>query len=63
MEENKLWYAFMLDNEDTDHGCGTFDYDKAIKLLKKYRELGYSESYIAVIDPKDDYCIEEIRDF
>ena len=60
--ENK-WYALMLDNEDTDHGVGTFDYDNAINWLKGLRAEGYRESYIAVVDPKDDYCIEEIRDF
>lgn len=63
MEGKKLWFAAMLDNEDTDHGCGTFDYDKAINWLKKTRAAGYTDTYIAVVDPKDDYCLEEIRDF
>ena len=59
----KMWYACMLDNEDTDHGFGTFIYDAAINWLKKARAHGFSEAYIAVVDPKDDYCLEEIRDF
>lgn len=63
MESKKVWYAVMKDNEDTDHGYGSHDLEKAIEMANKMRKSGDEEAYIAVIDPDDDYCIEEIRDF
>lgn len=61
--EKKLWYAVMIDNEDTDHGYGCFDKKIAIRTAKQMRSLGYSDGYVAVVDPEDDFCIGEIRDF
>lgn len=63
MEGKKLWYAVMMDNEDTDHGFGSFDLEKAIAIAKDARKSGDEDAYIAVIDPDDDFCIDEIRDF
>ena len=62
--ENKLWYALMTGNDDTDWGTGTFDKDEAIARIKSWRE-DYKEAYIAVIDESgsEPMCIEEIRDF
>lgn len=60
-EENRIWYALMLDREDTDHGTGSFDREEAICMAREYRASGYPEAYVALIDPKDDYCIGEMR--
>lgn len=60
---SKVWYAVMMDNEDTDHGTGSFVKREAIKMAKKYRKNGYKDAYIAVIIQEDDFCIDEIRDF
>ena len=61
--ENKLWYAVMIDNEDTDHGLGCFDKKIAIRTAKQLRSLGYSDAYVSVVDPDDDFTLEVIRDF
>jgi hypothetical protein len=55
------WYAKMMDNEDTDHGTGTFDKEEALEWLEEMRAEGNEEAYIAVIDDTDDFCIDEIR--
>lgn len=62
MESKKVWYAVMMDNEDTDHGCGFWDIDSAIDKVRSLRDNGYTCAYIAVIDPDDDFCIDDIRD-
>lgn len=56
-----IWYAKMMDNEDTDHGMGTFDKEEALEWLEEMRKDGNDEAYIAVIDDADDFCIDEIR--
>lgn len=61
-EENTVWYAVMRDCEDTDHSTGSFDREKAISMAQEYRAAGDEEAYVAVIDPKDDYCIDELHD-
>lgn len=61
--EKKLWYAVMNDNEDTDHSCGFWDKERAIEKAKEIRGFGYTDAYVAVVDPEDDFCIDEIRDF
>lgn len=63
MESKKVWYAVMRDNEDTDHGYGSFDLENAIKMANDMRKDGDADAYIAVIDPEDDFCLDEIRDF
>lgn len=63
MESKKVWYAVLRDNEDTDHGYGSFDLEKAIAMTNGMRKSGDEGAYIAVIDPDDDYCIDEILEF
>lgn len=63
MESKKVWYAVMMDNEDTDHGTGSFNMEEAIEKAQKMRNDGYADAHVAVIDPEDDFCFEEIRDF
>ena len=63
MEGKKLWFAVMLDNEDSDHGLGFYQKEKAVKFTKNLRNDGYPEAYIAVVDDSDDFTVEEIRDF
>lgn len=48
------WYAVMEDNEDTDWGYGSKDYEEAVKMLK---EKGWEDGYIAVIE-NGDYCAD-----
>ena len=63
MENGKIWYAIMKDNDDQDWGTGTLDKAEAIKQVKELRE-DYPDAYIAVIsDNGDPVCIDEIRDF
>lgn len=62
-EETRVWYAVMRDVEDTDHSTGSFDREEAISIALEYRASGDTEAYVALIDPKDDYCIDEMHDF
>lgn len=56
----KLYYAVLRDHEDTDHGTGSFDRAEAIRMAKKLFDDDYVQVRIAVIDPDDDFCLEEI---
>ena len=60
-EETTVWYAVMRDLEDNDHSTGSFDREEAIRMAMKYRASGDTEAYVALIDPKDDYCIDELH--
>lgn len=63
----KLWYAVMPDKDDDDWGFGSYDLSVANDMVAKYKAMGYSDAYIAVIDegtaddPADPVCIREIR--
>ena len=62
--KNNMWYAVMMDNEDTDWGTGSDDMEKAIEMAKEARANGHEDAYVAVIDDGDDpTCVDEIRDF
>lgn len=61
-EENRIWYAVQCDSEDIDHGTGSFDREEAIRMAREYRASGYPDAFVALIDTKDDYCIEELHD-
>lgn len=62
--KNTMWYAVMLDNDDTDWGTGSNNMDEAIEMAKKYRAERSEDAYIAVIDDEGDpICVDEIRDF
>lgn len=54
MEENKLWYAVMYDEEDTDWGYGSFDYDEAVNMLFE------CDIYNLIAVVENDVCIKEI---
>ena len=66
MKKN-YWYAVMTDNEDTDWGTGSYDLTEAEAQVADYKQNGYPDAYIAVIDegcaddPADPICVEEIR--
>jgi hypothetical protein len=55
----------MQDRDDTDWGTGTYDKQEAIEMVKSWRQDGYNDSYIAVIDEsgREPMCVEEIMDF
>lgn len=58
LEANAVWYAILMDEDDTDWGTGFWDYKTA---LKEARERGYK--YIAtILDGPDPICesIEEV---
>lgn len=42
----KIWYAVQKNRDDNDWGTGSFEYDEAVEMAKKYG----SESVIAAID-------------
>lgn len=65
MEEKKLWYALIRDENDHDWGTGTFDKSEALEIA---RRRGYK--YIDVIDANydeegnpttDGECVEVIE--
>lgn len=61
---NDVWYAVMMDADDTDWGTGSFDLSEAKAMAAEYRANGHDDAYIAVIDDGDDpTCIDEIREF
>ena len=66
MEENnmKIWYAVMMDLEDTDWRTGSREREKALEMARQYRSNGYAEAYVAVIEESEPaaICIEEIHD-
>ena len=57
--EPRPWYAALRGNDDYDHGNGTFDYAEAVRMLRGML-ADYTDAHIAVIDTKDDYCLDEI---
>ena len=63
--ESKLWYAVMRDREDIDWGTGSYDLDEAREKMNEWRNDGWEDAYIAVIDmhnEDDPVCVEEICD-
>ena len=63
-EPRKLWYAIMMDDDDTDWGTGCDNLEDAIARVKDLRADTYPDAYIAVIDDTGDpVCIDEIRSF
>lgn len=63
MERKKVVYAVLKDLEDLDHGEGSTVKREAIRMVKALRKEGYKDAYIAIVDPKDDFCLDEIHDF
>jgi hypothetical protein len=63
-EARTIWYALMQDRDDTDWGTGTYDKQEAIEKVKAWRQGGYPDAYIAVIDESgnEPMCIDEITD-
>ena len=58
----KYWYAVMKDHEDTDWGYGSHDQSEAEAMAAAFKDQGYADAYIAVIDDSSDpVCIDEIR--
>ena len=60
----KTWYAVMMNQEDNDWGTGSYDLEEAVNMVKKYRALGESDAFVAVIEESehDAVCVEEIRE-
>lgn len=62
---HNVWYACMQDQDDTDWGTGSRNKQDAIDMVNSWRQDGYPDAYIAVIDESgnEPMCVEEIRDF
>lgn len=60
---HKVWYAVCYDREDNDHGTGSFDKKEALRMARDLRNDGYPEAYVVVVDPDDDFALDEITDF
>ncbi len=57
------WYAVMIDRDDQDWSVGSYDRDEAISKARQWRQAGFAEAYVALIeDGKDPVCIEEITE-
>jgi len=57
--EYGMWYAIMMDDDDTDWGFGSNDRDEAISLARSM-----DAKYIAVIKMGDDpVCVDTIEEF
>lgn len=59
---HNVWYAVLRDNEDNDHGTGSFRFADALRMARKMRKEGDTDAHIAVIDPDDDFCLAEVHD-
>lgn len=59
----KVWYAVCNDREDNDHSTGSFDEQEALRMARDLRNDGYPEAYVVVVDPDDDFALDEITDF
>lgn len=51
------WFAVLLDEEDCDHGYGSFDWFEALNMADELYDQ-YPSVQIATVDYRDDYCIE-----
>ena len=57
----KMWYACMVDREDSDFGTGSYSLDKAIEWVKDRKDV-YPDAYIAVVEMGNDpICVDEIE--
>lgn len=62
-DEPHIWYAVLIDADDTDWGVGSHDIDEAMDMVRTLRADGHSDAYIAEIEEGDDpICCGEIRD-
>ena len=61
-----IWYAVVYDNEDNDHGTGSFDLAEAKALARRYRDgafgTAYPDAHVVAVDSADDFALEEIHD-
>lgn len=53
----KIWYAVMMDKEDTDWGTGSHDLDEAMDMA---RRMG-AERIAVIEDSADPICVDEIE--
>lgn len=67
MENKKLWYAILRDEEDNDWGSGSFNKEEAINMAKaqNFKRIavidgGYDDKGNETTDP---LCIEIITEF
>ena len=60
----QVWYAVLRANDDNDWGTGSYDYDEALAMAREWREDGWEDAFVAVIDESgsEPMCVEEIRD-
>lgn len=63
-DEEELWYAVLRDTGDTDWGTGSHDREEALAMAREWREDGWEDAFVAVIDESgnEPMCVEEIRD-
>ena len=55
------WYAVVMDKEDNDWGYGSYNLDKAKKMVLDRLDV-YPEAYILVIEEgSDPICVDEIH--
>lgn len=61
-DRETMWYACMVDRDDTDWGFGDYDLNEALRIVKQWIKEGHEEAYIAVIKEGeyDNICIDEI---
>ena len=60
----QIWYAVLRANDDNDWGTGSYDLDEALAMAREWREDGWEDAFVAVIDESgnEPMCVEEIRD-
>lgn len=63
MDNKKLWYACMLDNDDNDWGFGSYDLDVARNIVCGWIHERKLEAHILVIEQSehDAVCIGRIE--
>ena len=52
------WYAVVEDEDDYDHGYGSFDWYEAYNMASDMYKL-HPNARIVTVDYRDDYCIED----
>lgn len=59
--QNDIWYAVMMDREDTDWGYGSHFLPEAKEMAREYRN-SHPDAYIAAIDESNSFAVDEITD-
>lgn len=55
------WYAVVTDDKDNDFGFGSYDKMEALWMMDDYRNKGYKDAHVIVVDDDDDLVLEILK--